>query len=94
MSENNPNDLKMALAQWARHNKIRPVDFARRMNYSAAYGWSLLRGRAEMTPEALGRFALAYGSGAVAELLLIAAGPEKLNVLPETAPTDTAIPPN
>jgi hypothetical protein len=68
-------DLKHGLSAWARRHAIRPVDFARRMEYTPAYGWSLLRGQAAVTVEALGRFVLAYGGEAANELLTLAGLP-------------------
>jgi hypothetical protein len=75
MSEKNEPNLKEGIAKWAEKNNVRPVDFARAMGYSAAYGWSLLRGEAAMTTESLGRFVLAYGPDAAQDLLSLANTP-------------------
>jgi hypothetical protein len=61
--------LKSALSVWAMKNKIRPRDFARRMGYTPAYGWSLLRGTAPVTIPTIGLFLLRYGINAAGELL-------------------------
>ena len=46
--------------------------FARAMGYTPSYGWSLLRGQADMTPEAFGRFVLAYGTDAAEQVMQMA----------------------
>jgi len=69
MTEQN---LKTALSAWAELNKVRPSAFARAMGYTPAYGWSLLRGQAEVTTEMFGRFVLAYGTEAAEEVLKLA----------------------
>ena len=61
--------LKRALSVWAMKNKIRPRDFARKMGYTPAYGWSLLRGTAPVTIPTIGLFLLRYGINAAGELL-------------------------
>jgi len=70
-----PIDLKRGLSAWAIKNGVRPTDFSRRMEYTPAYGWSLLRGQAAVTVEALGRFVMAYGGQAADELLTLAGLP-------------------
>lgn len=64
--------LKTALNAWAEQNHVRPSAFARALGYTPAYGWSLLRGQAEVTPEMFGRFVLAYGTDAAAEVIKLA----------------------
>lgn len=81
-------NLKTAMAQWVEQQGIRPVDFARRMGYSSAYGWSLLRGQAEVTSETLGRFLVAYGSQAAGEVLALA-GVVSTETLPASANATT-----
>ena len=81
-------NLKTAMAQWVEQQGIRPVDFARKMGYSSAYGWSLLRGQAEVTTETLGRFLVAYGSQAAGEVLAVA-GMAGVVSTTETLPTST-----
>jgi hypothetical protein len=66
-----PN-LKTALTTWAEQNDVRPSAFARAMGYTPSYGWSLLRGQADMTPEAFGRFVLAYGVEAAEQVMKMA----------------------
>jgi hypothetical protein len=66
-----PN-LKTALTTWAEQNNVRPSAFARAMGYTPSYGWSLLRGQADMTPEAFGRFVLAYGTDAAEQVMQMA----------------------
>jgi hypothetical protein len=80
LSEN--KNLKTALAVWAQKHGIRPVDFARATGYTPSYGWSLLRGQAEMTPEALGRIILAYGTEAAGELVNLAGLTASVTALP------------
>ena len=66
-----PN-LKTALSRWAEQHNVRPSAFARAMAYTPSYGWSILRGQAEVTPEAFGRFVLAYGPTAAHEVMQLA----------------------
>lgn len=66
-----PN-LKTALTAWAEQNNVRPSAFARALGYTPSYGWSLLRGQADVTPEMFGRFVLAYGTEAAEEVLKLA----------------------
>ena len=66
-----PN-LKTALNAWAEQNNVRPSAFARAMGYTPSYGWSLLRGQADVTPEAFGRFVLAYGVEAAEQVMKMA----------------------
>ena len=42
------------------------------MSYAYATAWDLIRGKRPFTQEAFGRFALAYGTDAAAELLALA----------------------
>lgn len=62
-------DLKTALVRWAERHEVSPSAFARRMGYSYAHAWGLLRGDANVTSEMLGRFVVSFGGGAVQELL-------------------------
>ena len=75
MNEKNESNLKTGLAQWAKQNSVRPVDFARAMGYTPAYGWSLLRGKANATVDVLGRFVSTYGTQAAGEVLALAGLP-------------------
>lgn len=65
-------DLKTGLSNWAVEAQIRPVDFAKKMGYSPAYAWSLLRGKAPVTEIMLGRLALKYGMEAVKTVMELA----------------------
>ena len=75
MNEKTESNLKTGLAQWAKQNSVRPVDFARAMGYTPAYGWSLLRGKANATVDVLGRFVRTYGTQAAGEVLALAGLP-------------------
>lgn len=66
-----PN-LKTALNAWAEQNNVRPSAFARALGYTPSYGWSLLRGQADVTPEMFGRFVLAYGTDAAESVMKLA----------------------
>ena len=68
-------NLKAGLAAWAKKYDVRPTDFAQKMGYTGAYGWSLLRGEATVTVTCLGQFVLSYGSQAADELLSLAGVP-------------------
>jgi hypothetical protein len=65
-------DLKRGLTQWSRKYEVTPAAFAERMSYAYATAWDLLRGKRQFTQEAFGRFAIAYGTDAAAELLKLA----------------------
>ena len=68
--------LKTALRTWVEKKNLTAAQFGRDMNYlDPSYGWALLRGKAVVTSECLGRFVLAYGGTAAAELLLLAGSP-------------------
>jgi hypothetical protein len=67
-----PTKLKRGLTRWAQKHEITPVGFAAKMNYAYATAWDLVRGKRPFTQEAFGRFALAYGTDAAAELLALA----------------------
>lgn len=87
-------DLKGALEKWAEKKQIRPTDFAKDMGYTASYGWNLLRGDAEFTVEALGRFVLAYGADATRELLVSAGATriEGVSTLPRPSRRSQVVP--
>lgn len=70
-----PKSLKAGLTAWAGKHDVRPIDFAKRMGYTGAYGWSLLRGEAAVTVACLGQFVLVYGASAADELLQLAGYP-------------------
>ena len=70
-------DLKRGLIQWSRKYAVTPAAFAERMSYAYATAWDLLRGKRQFTQEAFGRFAIAYGTDAAAELLSLAEIPMK-----------------
>lgn len=67
-----PIKLKRGLTRWARKHGITPVAFAGKVNYAYATAWVLIRGKRPFTQEAFGRFAIAYGTDAAAELLALA----------------------
>jgi hypothetical protein len=56
---------KQALAAWAEANGIKPTVFARKTGYTYSYAWSILRGNAEITSDALGKIVLAFGADSV-----------------------------
>ena len=65
--------LKAGLRAWAEKKNIRPAQFGREMGYlDPSYGWALLRGKAAVTAECLGRFVVVYGGAAADELLAMA----------------------
>ncbi len=64
-------DLKRGLNQWVTANTSL-TDFASAMGYRYQNAWGLLRGKAPVTVEAVGRFALAYGPAALGEMLSLA----------------------
>lgn len=72
MKEEIPTKLKRGLIQWSRKYAVTPAGFAERMSYAYATAWDLLRGKRQFTQEAFGRFAIAYGTDAAAELLKLA----------------------
>lgn len=72
--------LKSGLVLWASEHEIKPVTFAEKMGYAYATAWDLLRGKRPFTPEALGRFAIAYGTAAAAELMKLAELPDGIEV--------------
>ena len=65
-------NLKWGLIQWSRKYGVTPAAFAGRMKYAYATAWDLIRGKRQFTQEAFGRFAIAYGTDAAAELLSLA----------------------
>lgn len=74
--------LKSGLVLWATEHDVKPVHFAEKMNYAYATAWDLLRGKRPFTPEAFGRFAIAYGTAAAAELMKLAELPDGVDVDP------------
>ena len=68
----NSKALKDILVVWAKKHDVTPSIFSQAMGYTYAHAWSPLRGRREFTPEAFGRFALAYGIKHAQELLELA----------------------
>lgn len=84
MSDELKSKLSKGLTRWAAKNEVRPVDFAEKMGYEYATAWSLLRGNQPFTPEALGRFVLAYGTDEASALLKLCKlpnGVESINLL-------------
>jgi hypothetical protein len=74
--------LKSGLVRWAAQHDIKPVQFSAQMGYAYATAWDLLRGKRPFTSEALGRFSIAYGTVAAAELLKLADIPDGVDVSP------------
>jgi hypothetical protein len=72
--------LKSGLVLWADAHDIKPVTFAKTMQYAYATAWDLLRGKRPFTPEAFGRFVIAYGTKAAAELMELAKLPDGIDV--------------
>lgn len=72
MNEEISTKLKQGLIRWSRKYEVTPAAFAGRMNYAYATAWDLIRGKRQFTQEAFGRFAIAYGTDAAAELLALA----------------------
>lgn len=72
--------LKDGLVAWAKNNEIKAATFASKMEYSYSHAWSLLRGKRDFTPEALGRFVLSYGTGQAQELLDLASVHNDVNI--------------
>ncbi len=54
--------LKYRLQTWALRNHVRPADFHKATGFCYQHAYNLLRGKASVTPEALGRILLAYGA--------------------------------
>lgn len=76
MNMETPKKLKYGLIRWAQRHEVTPVAFAEKMSYAYATAWDLIRGKRPFTQEAFGRFALAYGTDAAAELLALAELPK------------------
>jgi hypothetical protein len=72
MNEEISTKLKQGLIRWSRKYEVTPAAFAGKMNYAYATAWDLIRGKRQFTQEAFGRFAIAYGTDAAAELLALA----------------------
>ncbi|MBI5294588.1 MAG: hypothetical protein HY869_03865 [Chloroflexi bacterium] len=72
MNENISTTLKRGLILWAQKHGVTPAVFAEKMDYAYATAWDLIRGKRQFTQEAFGRFAIAYGTDAAAELLALA----------------------
>lgn len=64
-------DLKKGMNAWATAN-VSLTEFADAMGYRYQNAWGILRGKAPVTVEAVGRFALAYGPAALSEMLALA----------------------
>ena len=77
MNEEIPTKLKQGLTRWSQKHGVTPAAFTGRMNYAYATARDLIRGKRQFTQEAFGRFAIAYGTDAVAELLSLAEMPMK-----------------
>jgi hypothetical protein len=64
-------DLKKGLNEWV--SKTQSIQqFADAMGYKYPNAWGILRGKVPVTVECVGRFVLAYGTGATAEMLALA----------------------
>jgi hypothetical protein len=83
MSEFSGDKLKAGLQAWAEKNQISINQFRKYMDYTYAYSWDLLRGKAIFSAEAFGRFVLAYGMQAGQELMVLAGYPDALPRLEE-----------
>jgi hypothetical protein len=70
--QNSHINLKAGLTRWSQKHAVTPAAFAGKMNYAYATAWDLIRGKRQFTQEAFGRFAIAYGTDAAAELLALA----------------------
>ena len=69
MSESvDPITPKQVLVQWTEEHGIGITDFANRMGYTYTYAWQLLRGKAEIKSDLLGRMVLAFGAESVREI--------------------------
>jgi len=64
-------DLKRGMNAWVIKNTTL-TDFANTLGYQYQNAWGLLRGKAPVTVETVGRFALAYGPAALSEMLSLA----------------------
>lgn len=64
-------NLKRGMNAWVNANTT-ISDFARDLNYQYQNAWTILRGKAPVTVESVGRFALAYGPAALSEMLALA----------------------
>jgi|GEM_PF-1727804 len=82
--QNSHINLKAGLTRWSQKHAVTPAAFAARMNYAYATAWDLIRGKRQFTQEAFGRFAIAYGTDAAAELLALAEIPADLEGEGET----------
>ena len=70
--------LKAGLRAWTERHEISINDFRKAMNYTYAYSWDLLRGKAKFTTSTYGRFVAAYGLAAGQELMQLAGYPTEL----------------
>lgn len=89
---NDESKLKSGLVLWTSSHDIKPVAFAEKMGYAYATAWDLLRGKRPFTPEAFGRFSIAYGTAAAAELLKLAEIPDGVDVSPISAVGASVVP--
>lgn len=78
MSEFDGEKLKAGLRAWVEEHEVTINAFRQKMNYTYAYSWDLLRGKAIFSAEAFGRFILAYGMEAGQELMQLAGYPDAL----------------
>ena len=63
--------LKNALKAWVdEHTSV--SDFSKAMGYSYQHSWSRVSSKAPITDSVIGRFALTYGTDALAEFLTLA----------------------
>lgn len=69
---NQANNLNTALATWCERNSVKPAELAAKAGYTYMYAWRLLNGKVPVTAETLGRFVLAYGTDAAAEVIELA----------------------
>lgn len=67
--------LERGLIRWMRRHEVTPENFAGRMSHACATAWDPLRGKGLFIEQAFGRFALAYGTDAAAELLSLGEPP-------------------
>ena len=69
--------LKAGLQAWTERHEISINNFRKQMEYTYAYSWDLLRGKAGVSRETFGRFCLAFGLEASQELMQLAGYPTK-----------------
>jgi hypothetical protein len=84
--------LENGLICWVADNDVTPADFARKMGYSYVHAWSLLSKRTPFTREAFGRFTVAYGTFAAAEVMRLADLPNNVDGVDILSEREDAIP--